>query len=419
MGLQTSTIQTKISGDDNSMTKTTKSFTSGGQAEWIVKDGQKTLISHSTFGDRNIDAPASGATPSVISGDDNITTIKLGDKQDESSKSIISKQITRRIVKRKRVIRKITIINGVEHVTEEVIEEPVEIDTQFTEDGGLDRQPDRHVSEIAMTAPMSIAPEESDKTYPHSGVEITEMKDTDLEDIQKKAEEESQEKWKKIPIDIKKNQTVVSAADDSYDIVVNVDPAHISKDDDGDLSEPFIQIEKVFKTKSELSKKSIEEKTDQKLWTVEIPIERLDKISENKQSKEISIKLTLHKARKLEKKGFFGKADPYSVLTLGKEHFKTDTANNNLNPEWNYSMKFNTTKDTKQEINIEVFDEDYGKDDRLGDTTIPINQIIQNKRMVNTWIPLQNCKSGEVLISAECIEPDDKLDAPVSDVQKM
>jgi hypothetical protein len=186
-----------------------------------------------------------------------------------------------------------------------VFEEPVEIDTQFTEDGGLNRQPDQHVSEIAMTGPMSIAPEESEKIYPHRGVEITELRDTDIESIQQKAEEESQQKWKKIPIDIEKTQTVLSAADHSYDIVVNVDPANISKDDDGDLSEPFIQIEKVFKTKSELSKKSMEEKTDQKLWTVEIPRERLNKISESKQSKEISIKLTLHKARKLEKKGFF------------------------------------------------------------------------------------------------------------------
>ena len=42
-----------------------------------------------------------------------------------------------------------------------------------------------------------------------------------------------------------------------------------------------------------------------------------------------SINLTLHKARKLEKKGAFGKADPYTILSVGKEKFKTETVKNN------------------------------------------------------------------------------------------
>merc|ERR1712110_1242091 len=121
-----------------------------------------------------------------------------------------------------------------------------------------------------------------------------------------------------------------------------------------------------------------------------------------------SINLTLHKARKLEKKGAFGKADPYTILSVGKEKFKTETVKNNQNPEWQYPIKFDLTKDTKEEITVEVFDEDIGKDDRLGDTIIPLREIIQQRNIVNKWIPLKNCKSGEVLFSAEYVELDSK-----------
>merc|ERR1712173_198712 len=133
-----------------------------------------------------------------------------------------------------------------------------------------------------------------------------------------------------------------------------------------------------------------------------------------------SMKLTLHKARKLEKKGAFGKADPYTVLTVGKEKFKTETVKNDQNPEWNYTIKFDLTKDTKEEITVEVFDDDIGKDDRLGDTKIPVRQIIQQRNIVNNWIPLKNCKSGEVLFSAEYVELDSqpRPEAPAAKAER-
>ena len=72
------------------------------------------------------------------------------------------------------------------------------------------------------------------------------------------------------------------------------------------------------------------------------------------------ITVTLHKARDIEKKGMFGKADPYVIIS-------------------------------------------FGKDNTLGNKTIDINQIQENKKMLNQWIPLENCKSGSVLFSAEFI----------------
>merc|ERR1711887_319241 len=46
-------------------------------------------------------------------------------------------------------------------------------------------------------------------------------------------------------------------------------------------------------------------------------------------------------------------------------------------------------------------DEDLGKDDSLGNTSLNISSIQKQEKLLNQWIPLENCKSGEVLLSAE------------------
>merc|ERR1712080_577664 len=124
-----------------------------------------------------------------------------------------------------------------------------------------------------------------------------------------------------------------------------------------------------------------------------------------------TIMVTLHKARDLEKKGRFGKADPYAVLNVGKDKFKSKTINNNHNPEWNFDIKFDIDQETAEEISLEVFDEDMiGKDDPLGQTKLHLSQIVDQRKIVNNWIPLQQCKSGEVLFSAEFVAFDSQKD---------
>jgi hypothetical protein len=115
--------------------------------------------------------------------------------------------------------------------------------------------------------------------------------------------------------------------------------------------------------------------------------------------------LTIHKGRDLERKGKFGKADPYVVLNTGKEKFKTNTVKNNHNPVWNYTVKFDLHKESSFEILLAVYDEDIGKDDSLGNAKLSIKELIKKQRLVDKWIPLKDCKSGEILISAEFLEP--------------
>merc|ERR1711981_759299 len=120
--------------------------------------------------------------------------------------------------------------------------------------------------------------------------------------------------------------------------------------------------------------------------------------------------LTVHKARDIEKKGMFGKADPYVNITLGKQKAKSKTGKNNHNPEWNFNATFEVDQNTSETIRIEVFDEDLGKDDTLGNKVMDINSVVKQKKLLNQWTPLDNCKSGEILLSAEFI--------PIADIQK-
>merc|ERR1712055_315265 len=113
-----------------------------------------------------------------------------------------------------------------------------------------------------------------------------------------------------------------------------------------------------------------------------------------------------YKAKDIEKKGMFGKADPYVKMTLGKQKAKSSTVKNDHNPEWNFKASFDVNPNVSEDIHIEVFDEDLGKDDSLGYTSLKIDEIAEQNALSNQWIALQNCKSGEVLVSAEFIPLD-------------
>jgi hypothetical protein len=118
---------------------------------------------------------------------------------------------------------------------------------------------------------------------------------------------------------------------------------------------------------------------------------------------EGAIYLTVHKAKDLEKKGIIGKADPYVVIGYGDKVFKSKTVDNNHNPEWNFDVKLDIKKDSPHEVTLDIFDEDFGKDDSMGQKQIDIVNMLTERTVKNRWIVLKDCKSGQVLISAEYV----------------
>ena len=125
--------------------------------------------------------------------------------------------------------------------------------------------------------------------------------------------------------------------------------------------------------------------------------------------------LIVHKAKDIEKKGFVGKADPYILLTYGTQKEISTTVNNNQNPVWQFTGYFDVEEQSSNEITIEVFDDDFGKDDFLGKTIVDIQEICKSKEFINKWIPLTKCKSGEILLSAKFI-PLPRISRPVGHI---
>merc|ERR1711970_1451222 len=145
-------------------------------------------------------------------------------------------------------------------------------------------------------------------------------------------------------------------------------------------------------------KKKIEGEKPKEDVQVTSPLASKHKIMEKGQ-----IVITVFKAKDIEKKGMFGKADPYIKMTLGKQKAKSLTVKNNHNPEWNLKATFDVDHNTTEKVSIAIFDEDFGKDDSLGSTSLDIFAVQKHKKLLNQWLPLEKCKSGEVLLSAEFI----------------
>merc|ERR1712083_865227 len=110
--------------------------------------------------------------------------------------------------------------------------------------------------------------------------------------------------------------------------------------------------------------------------------------------------IQVHRAKKLEKRGFFGKADPYAQFKCGDTIIRSKAIKNTVNPEWNFSTEINLKEENlKDLVSIEIYDEDIGKDDPMGVTYINLNTL-KNQPINNQWIKLDKCKSGQVLITA-------------------
>ncbi|XP_047198591.1 extended synaptotagmin-3 [Hippoglossus stenolepis] len=90
-----------------------------------------------------------------------------------------------------------------------------------------------------------------------------------------------------------------------------------------------------------------------------------------------------------------GKSDPYATLRVGNSHFKSKTIKENLSPTWNEVFEFVVHEAPGQELELEVFDEDTDKDDRLGGYNLDFGQVKKEKEM-DQWFPLEGVQNGEV-----------------------
>merc|ERR1712061_932992 len=113
-----------------------------------------------------------------------------------------------------------------------------------------------------------------------------------------------------------------------------------------------------------------------------------------------NLHVSVSNAKDLEKKDFFQKADPYVVISLGSQTFKSQKVKNNLNPEWNHEVTFSLDQHSLEDINIIIYDWDrFGKDDPMGNAILDLHYAIKKSNKGVFCLPLENCKSGQIFIS--------------------
>ncbi|XP_018345897.1 PREDICTED: extended synaptotagmin-2 isoform X1 [Trachymyrmex septentrionalis] len=95
-----------------------------------------------------------------------------------------------------------------------------------------------------------------------------------------------------------------------------------------------------------------------------------------------------------------GKSDPYAVINVGAQEFRTKIIDNTVNPKWDYWCEAIISSCNMQEAVVSLWDWDPNVpgvqyDDFLGRATIEVNRV-KKKGMIDTWVSLEQAKHGMV-----------------------
>ncbi|KAM7361921.1 extended synaptotagmin-like protein 2 isoform 4-T4 [Cochliomyia hominivorax] len=112
-----------------------------------------------------------------------------------------------------------------------------------------------------------------------------------------------------------------------------------------------------------------------------------------------------------------GKSDPYAIINVGSQEFKTQIIDNNVNPKWDYWCEAIVNSPIGQEVVFNLWDSDLWdsglqNDDALGRASIEIINAVK-RGVVDTWLTLEEAKHGLLHVRLQWY----KLTADPSDLQ--
>ena len=113
------------------------------------------------------------------------------------------------------------------------------------------------------------------------------------------------------------------------------------------------------------------------------------------------LEITVHRASNLVNNDKFSKSDPYVKLRYNKVEFRSETISNNLNPEWNFSASFDILNEEEMYIHINVYDDDFGRDNIQGCYSLPLELALNQLTEVGQWFSLVGCESGRIFLSSQ------------------
>merc|ERR1711915_167204 len=103
------------------------------------------------------------------------------------------------------------------------------------------------------------------------------------------------------------------------------------------------------------------------------------------------LKVIVFEASELVNKDMIGQSDPFVKIKFAEQEFKSSKVRNTLSPEWNFVANLNIeSSSTNSDIVIEVYDDDYGKEEFMGSYRMPEKEA--------TWHELSD-KAGKISFS--------------------
>ncbi|XP_063973441.1 extended synaptotagmin-2 isoform X2 [Diachasmimorpha longicaudata] len=93
-----------------------------------------------------------------------------------------------------------------------------------------------------------------------------------------------------------------------------------------------------------------------------------------------------------------GKSDPYAIIGVGSQEFRTKTIDNTVDPKWDFWCEFivEESAGASNTVITRLFDKDNtGTDDPLGRATTDVSRV-KEKGIIDTWFTLEFAKHGMV-----------------------
>jgi len=110
-----------------------------------------------------------------------------------------------------------------------------------------------------------------------------------------------------------------------------------------------------------------------------------------------TVQVKVISARNLVQADYFGKSDPYVVLSLGNQTFTTKVIPCDLNPVWNEVFKFAWDPNLSAELMLRVLDKDFVVDDEIGGITLDLSTLgLSNGEPLALELPLENIVHGTI-----------------------
>ncbi|XP_039511522.1 extended synaptotagmin-2 [Pimephales promelas] len=95
-----------------------------------------------------------------------------------------------------------------------------------------------------------------------------------------------------------------------------------------------------------------------------------------------------------------GKSDPYGMLLVSNQVFRSKTIKECLHPKWNEVYEALVYEHSGQHLEIELFDEDPDKDDFLGSLMIDLSELHKEQK-VDEWFDLEEVTTGKLHLRLE------------------